>query len=148
MARKDDPPPAFACAADSRTEIVAVYAANVLSAAKAGKLLTIANPGSVLWRLEDLAPEACPGVFSAIREIDPTLDSFALEILRKSFHTPGGQAYGLNKGSVEPYCNIEELRAHAAQRIADGVALPALAAWKSLVDGKTYFGKSGLVVGE
>lgn len=148
VARKDDPPPAFACAADSRTEIVAVYAANVLGAAKAGKLLTIANPGSVLWRLEELAPEACPAVFSAIREIDPTLDSFALEILRKSFHTPGGQAYGLSKGFVEPYCNIEELRAHAAQRIADGVALPALAAWKSLVDGKTYFGKSGLVVQE
>lgn len=136
-------PPEFACAPSSRTAVVEAFATNVLEAAKAGTLLNCANSGSILWRLEELAPEVCPAVFAAIREKDPTLDSFVLEILRKSFHSPGGQAYGLNSGSVEPYCGMEELRAHATQRISDGVRLPALAAWKSFVDGKSYFGKTG-----
>ena len=102
-----------------------------------------AHPASILWLLEDLAPTDCPAVFAAIREQDPTLDSFALEIFRGSFHNPGGQAYRLHNGSVEPYCGMEELRAHATRRIVDGVPLPASAAWMALLDGKSYFGKTG-----
>jgi hypothetical protein len=134
----------FVCNEADRDQLLETFAANVRKSATAKSLWSRANPAAILWHLAELAPHSCPAVFAAIRESDPTLDSFATEVLKHSYRNPGGQIYFMNDESlIAPYCNIDELREHARIRIAGGIALPALAAWKSLAEGKPHFGKSG-----
>lgn len=129
--------PEFVCPEADREQLLESFAENVLNAAKANTLTKRANPASILWHLAKLAPQYCPDVFAAIRSVDPTLDSFATEVFKHSYQNPGGQVYFMNDASyVAPFCNIEELLNHARKRISDGAALPALAAWKALAEGK------------
>jgi hypothetical protein len=104
------------------------------------------NPGYLLWRLSGVAPGECPKVFAAMKSVDPSLDGFALAILSDSFDSTKGQRYSLtdDRSKVEAYCSLKELKTHATKRIADkSLKLPALAAWRAVVEEKSVYGVDG-----
>ena len=81
-----------------------------------------------------MLPASCNTVFSAIKEQDPTLDSFVLVFLGHSFDSTKGQAYSLLReiAVLDAYLSVEELCAQADLRLADGqVTYPLRAAWRS-----------------
>jgi hypothetical protein len=131
------------CPAGRKSALLRHFAANVLAAAKRGKLLSSANPGFILWNLARLAPASCKSVFASLRAIDPTLDGFALEILRHSFSSDKGQTYALpdDKDVFEAYVSIATIRRHAKKRLMDSTLnMPTRAAWLSVVEGKVFYG--------
>lgn len=132
-----------------KDELVKSFGANVLSAALEGSLLQGCNPGFILWSFARLAPGECPAVFDAIKEKDPSLDGFALEILRSSVDSHKGQAYGLPEeiAILEAYCTLDALRKHAQVRLSDhALDDPVRAAWKSVVERKSFYGVDGSLV--
>lgn len=131
---------------EKRSEFIKIFALNILNAAKKKQLLKISDPCSAMICLARLSPQSCPEVFAAIRENDPSLDSFALEILRKDVYSYEGQSYAIPKDSavLEAYCQIETLRTHAQERLCDPeLEYPAKAAWRSLTENKPIYGKDG-----
>ncbi len=134
------------CVPESKAKLTDTLAKNILEAAKVGQLLTTCNPGFLLWRLSGVAPRVCPKVFAAIKSVDSTLDSFALAILGHSFDSTKGQRYSLpdDRSTVEAYCSLKELKKHANKRLADqALQLPALAAWRAVVEEKSVYGVDG-----
>lgn len=132
-----------------KDKLVKRFAENVIAAASEGTLLQGCNPGFILWNFARLAPSECPAVFDAIKEKDPSLDGFALEILRSSFDSHKGQAYGLPKeiAVLEAYCTLDALGKHAQVRLSDrALGYPARAAWKSVVEGKSFYGADGSLI--
>ncbi len=138
-----------AAAREEKDELIASFAANAVAASAHGQLLATCNPGLILWNLSRLAREVCPQVFEALRETDPALDGFALQILKHSFDSNNGQAYRPpeEEDVLEAYCPINLLREHACSRLADAsLEYPERAAWQSLVEGRALYGKDGSVV--
>lgn len=134
------------CRPESKEGLASRLAMNVLQAAKGGRLLKTCNPGFILWRLSSVAPSECPKVYAALKAVDPTLDSFALTILGHSFDSTKGQRYSLpnDRTKVEAYCSLKELKTHASMRLADpALKLPALAAWRAVVEEKSVYGIDG-----
>lgn len=134
------------CTPESKAQLADKLAKNILEAAKADRLLTTCNPGFLLWRLSGVAPGECPKVFAAIKSVDPSLDGFALAILSHSFDSTKGQRYSLtdDRSKVEAYCSLEELKEHAKKRLADeALKLPALAAWRAVVEEKSVYAVDG-----
>jgi hypothetical protein len=134
------------CAPESKEKVADRLAKNILEAAKADRLLTTCNPGFLLWRLSGVAPGDCPKVFAAMKSVDPSLDGFALAILSHSFDSTKGQRYSLtdDRSRVEAYCSLKELKRHANKRLADEtLKLPALAAWRAVVEEKSLYGVDG-----
>ena len=81
-----------------------------------------------------------------MKDSDPTLDAFALAILKHSFDSHKGQTYGLhdNRNAINAYCSIDELKRHASERLSDNeLTFPARAAWQAVVDEKIYYGVDG-----
>lgn len=129
-------------------ELIALFAANAVAASVGGQLLAACNPRLILRNLSRLAPQLCPQVFEALREADPLLDGFALQILKSSFHS-NGQAYAPPKNDdiLKAYCSLENLLEHARSRLADtSLGYPGRAAWQSLVDDCELYGEDGSVV--
>jgi len=134
------------CVPESKAKLADTLAKNILVAAKAGRLLTTCNPGFLLWRLSAVATTECPKVFAAIKSVDSTLDGFALAILSYSFDFSKGQCYSLpdDRSKIEAYCSLKELKKHANKRLADQtLKLPALAAWRAVVEEKSVYGVDG-----
>lgn len=134
------------CAPESQAKLTDKLANNILEAAKAGRLLTTCNPGLILWRLSCVAPSECPTVFAAMKSANPSLDDFALAILSHSYDSTKGQRYSLpdDHSKIEAYCSLEELKKHANKRLADrALELPALAAWRAIVEEKSVYGVDG-----
>lgn len=134
------------CAPESKAKLANKLAKNILEAARAGRLLTICNPAFLLWRLGEIAPGECPKVFAAIKEVDASLDGFALAILSHSFDSTKGQRYSLpdDRSKVEVYCPLHELKKYASKRMADqALELPAKAAWRAVVEEKSFYGVDG-----
>ncbi len=134
------------CPSASKVRLARKLAKNMLDAAKAGRLLKSCNPGFLLWRLSGISPEECPKVLAALKAIDPTLDEFALAILSHSFDSTKGQRYSLtdDRSKVEAYCSLKDLKRHATRRLADpALKLPALAAWRAVVEEKSVYGVDG-----
>ena len=134
------------CTPGSRERLANALASNIVDAARSNRLLTVCNPGVVLWRLGQMAPDKCPEVFSAMKGADASLDGFALAILRQSFDSTKGQRYSLptDRSSIEAYCSLSELKQHACERLADPMLqLPAKAAWCAVVEEKSVYGIDG-----
>lgn len=134
------------CRLESKAKLADNLAKNILAAAKAGRLLTLGNPGFLLWRLSGVAPGECPKVFAAMQSVDPSLDGFALAILSHSFDSSKGQRYSLpdDRSKIEAYCSLKELKKHANKRLADqALQPPALAAWRAVVEEKSFYGVDG-----
>ena len=124
------------------------WAHNILVAAQENWLLKTCTPGFILWTLARLFPQACPAVFQAIRDNEPSLDSFAMEILGSRFDSHKGQAYVLPKdlAVLEAYSSMDMLRAHAERRLLDHeLAYPAKAAWRAMLENKSIYGKDGSI---
>lgn len=134
------------CAPESKEILARKLSNNILKAAREGQLLSTSSPGFLLWRLSDMKPKECPKVFTAIKALDPSLDRFALAILGHSFDSNKGQSYALpdNLSRIEAYCSLKQLNMHARKRLADPeLTLPALAAWRSVVDQKKVYAVDG-----
>ncbi len=130
----------------SKGKLATHLARNMLEAAKEGRLLKTCNAGFLLWRMSSVAPRKCPQVYAALKAVDPTLDGFALAILSHSFDSTKGQRYSLpdDSSKVEAYCPLRELRKHGRKRLADPtLKLPALAAWRAVVEEKSIYGIDG-----
>lgn len=133
-------------APEDKEKLVSRIAANVLSAATDGALLRTCDLGFILWSLPQFNTDFCPQIFEALRNLDPSLDGFALEILRDSVDSHKGQAYAVPKKTavLEAYCPLDALREHAKVRLADtSMDYPARAAWQALVENKSLYGKDG-----
>jgi hypothetical protein len=125
------------------------FAENVLAASRKDVLLNVSNPSYILWILSRVDSGACGAVFSAMKTVQPTLDGFAVEILKDSFDSTNGQTYAVPKerDRLEAYCPLEALRKHAQQRIGDPTLMyPARAAWRSVVEEKHLYGVDGTEV--
>lgn len=134
------------CLPAFKEKLARQLAKNVLEAATAGRLLKTCNPGFLLWRLSGVAPGKCPKVYAALKAVDPTLDGFTLAMLSHSFDSTKGQRYSLpdDRSKVEAYCSLKELKKHAKNRLADPtLKLPALAAWRAVVEEKSIYGIDG-----
>lgn len=134
------------CSPAAESRLASKLAKNVLEAAKSGKLLSTCNPGYVLWNLNRVAKGECPKVLAALRLVDPSLDSFALAILSDRFDSMKGQSFSLptDRSNLEAYCPLDKFKEHAQGRLADAtLTLPALAAWRSVVEEKRIYGVDG-----
>lgn len=122
------------------------FAENVAQAVDADRFFKMSSPGYVLLCFSSIAPASCPAIFSAIKKKDPTLDTFALELLAHAFDSVKGQTYSL----VEPierltaFVDLEEPERHAKQRLADTtLGYPARAAWRSVIEKQSLYGVDG-----
>ncbi len=134
------------CAPSEKDRLVRTLAKNALSAAERDSLLRTCNPAFVLWNLGRIAKDECPKIFEAVKAADPSLNGFALEILRHSFDSSEGQTYALPKDSsvLAAYCPLGSFRKHAQERLADtSMTFPARAAWQSVVEDQPFCGKDG-----
>lgn len=132
--------------AGARDGVLQAFAANVLKAAKEDRLFQMNHPGLVLWTLARSVPTDCPGVYAAVKAVQPSLDNFALEFLRNSWDSTNGQTYSLPRDESlhSVYCPVDDLKAHAASRLEDqNLRNPARAAWRSVVEGKNLYGVDG-----
>ena len=134
------------CADNERGELVEIFSKNVTQAAKEGWLLDVCNPSFIFWNFWRISGSLCPEIFQYMKDSDPTLDAFALAILKHSFDSHKGQTYGLhdNRNAINAYCSIDELKRHASERLSDNeLTFPARAAWQAVVDEKIYYGVDG-----
>ncbi|WP_047783674.1 P-loop NTPase fold protein [Variovorax paradoxus] len=133
------------CPPSNKEKLQRTFAKNCLTAAKTGRLLQTCIPHIILWNLAKFAKNDCPQIFEALKTADPSLDRFAVEILRDNFDSHKGQMYALSEGAVlEAYCPIPRFRKHAEGRLTDtAMTFPARAAWQALVEGKRLYGKDG-----
>jgi KAP family P-loop domain len=146
LADKDDRESPLTASRTNQAGLLQTFAKNVLGAAKMNRLLSTSNPGFVLWILARSIPDECGKVFAAMKDVDPTLDGFALQFLRHSFDSSNGQAYALPKeiDRLMAYCPLDEFRKHAQLRLSDpSLIYPARAAWRSVVEAKTLYGRDG-----
>lgn len=135
-------------AVEDKDRLVDSLANNVLSTAKEGGLLKTCNAHFILRSVARLTPSVCPPIFEELKRIDPSLDEFALEILHDSSDSSNGRAYALPKELpvLEAYCSLEVLALHATERLADAsMDFPARAAWLSVVEKKSFYGKDGSI---
>jgi KAP family P-loop domain len=126
-----------------REHVLRAFSTNVLDAAKANRLLKASNAGFILWTMARVAPEVCPDLLSALKVSDPTLDSFASNYLSARWDSSKGWSYSLhdNVAHDEAYWPLEQIRAHAAERLKDpALQYPARAAWQAVVEGKRLYG--------
>lgn len=131
---------------ESKAAVLRAYSDNVLEAAKTGVLLNKIQSGFILWTMSRVAPEKCPAIFNALQALDPTLDRFALCYLGGSWDSTNGTSYSLprDKSLQEVYCPLVDFQSHAAERLQDpSLQYPARAAWRSVVEGKSFYGVDG-----
>ena len=131
---------------ESKDRVLHIFSANVLSAAKTGALFEKNNTGLILWVMARIDPEACPNLFSVLKDADPTLDRFALHYLSGSWDSTNGTAYNLpsDESLHGVYCSLADFKAHAAERLQDdNLQNPERAAWRSVVEGKSFYGIDG-----
>lgn len=128
---------------DQRENLVSAFSQNVIRVAEAGALLDAARPSGILWALTVLSPNSCRRVFELEKIREPSLDGFALALLRSNYDSVKGQAYAIPEW-LESYVSLEELKAHAEERIQDEmIDFPEKAAWLSVVTGSSRYGVDG-----
>lgn len=126
-----------------RERVLRAFSANVLEAARANRLLEANNAGFILSIMARVIPQACPDLLSALKASDPTLDSFASSYLSTRWDSSKGWSYSLhdNVAHDEAYWPLDQIRAHAADRLQDpALQYPARAAWRAVVEGKRLYG--------
>lgn len=131
---------------ESKDKVLKAFSINVLNAARTGALFEKANAGFILWMMARVAPQDCTNLFTVLKTVDPTLDRFALNFLDDSWDSTKGTAYKLPRDESlhEVYCPLEELKAHAANRLQDpNLQNPERAAWRSVLEGKSLYGVDG-----
>lgn len=146
FSKKDDHDNQLIAASDNKPHLIKKFADNVLQAAENNGLMNTSDTGTVLWVLSRAYPVQCKMVFAAMKSADPTLDGFALEFLKHSFDSHKGQTYALPQeiDRLEVFCPIDVFREHAEGRMLDTlISYPAKAAWLSVLQGKTLYGKDG-----
>ncbi len=129
-----------------RNHVLQVFSLNVLKAAKEDRLFKMSNPSLILWTLARLVPNDCPTVYAAIKDVEPSLDSFALAFLYNSWDSTNGRTYSLPRDESlhSVFCPLVDFKAHAASRLEDdALHNPARAAWRSVVEGKNLYGVDG-----
>jgi len=134
------------CTPGAKERLADELANNIVSAAATDRLFATCNPGFLLWSLPRVAPRACGDVFHAVKSTGASLDAFALATLSESYDSDKGQRYSFlkNRALIETYCPLEEFKTHAARRLADrSVPLPAAAAWKAVVEERSFYGVDG-----
>lgn len=121
------------------------FSQNVLQASKSKNFFDLADPGYVLWVLARTQTPARE-VFETLRMSDPTLDAFATHFFKHSFDSTKGQTFSLpdEMDRLTAFCSLEELQAHAAERLTDkNLSFPARAAWMAVVQGKKVYAVDG-----
>lgn len=118
---------------------------NVVQSLESGKFWRLTNPARVLWYLARFAQDYWPTVLEAMIRNDPTLDLFALQFLKSSFSSDGGQSYALPaRQEIRGAIDVDWLKKHALERVnAPGVGKVARNAWRSVIEGKSIYGESG-----
>jgi hypothetical protein len=132
--------------AESKDKVLLSFTANVIQSARTGHLLKKNNAGYILWTMARVAPKNCPILFSALKEMDPTLDQFALHYLGGSWDSTNGSSYRLPRDATlhEVYCSLDDFKSHAETRLQDtSLQYPGRAAWRSVVESKCLYGIDG-----
>jgi hypothetical protein len=132
--------------AEAKTEILRTFASNVLKASESGRLFEMKNPGFTLWTMAWAVPSACPEIYKALKAKDHTLDKFVLQFLGGRWDSTKGASYSLPRDVTlhSVYCPVDEFKLHAAARLADqSLDYPAKAAWRSVIEGKSFYGVDG-----
>ena len=132
--------------AKDKGKVLRTFSENVLEAARLEMLLKMNHAGFILWTMARVAPQECPALFSVLRASDPTLDRFALYYLGGSWDSTKGNSYSLPRDASlhEVYCPLAEFKSHAAARLQDAsLQYPERAAWRSVVEGKSFYGVDG-----
>ena len=141
-----DDPERLRCGPAARELLAEQLGKNILEATEKNRLLRTSNPGFILWRLVEVSSSVCRSVFFAAKAVDASLDDFVLALCSHSYDSTKGQRYSLpeDRAKVEAYCPISELKEHARIRLAEpSTALPASAAWRAILDEKSYYGVDG-----
>jgi hypothetical protein len=134
------------CTSQSKSRLTIKLAKNVLDAAKAGRLLETCNPGFILWQMSQVARGDCSKILAALKNLDPTLDDFAMAFLSHGYDSQKGRYYSLptDRKRLEAYCTLEELQQHAKGRLTESdLKLPVAAAWRSVIEEKSIYGVDG-----
>lgn len=132
--------------AESKDKVLPTFTTNVIESARTGHLLEKNNAGYILWTMARVAPQECPALFYALKQMDPTLDRFALHYLGGGWDSANGSSYRLPRDEAlhEVYCPLSDFKSHADARLQDAnLQYPERAAWRSVVEGKCLYGIDG-----
>lgn len=146
--RDDDAKAVVRASADAKERVLTELGNNLERAARSGALFNKLRSAINLWLAPRLVPERCRALFDAVREQDPSLDSFALALMEGSFDSVKGQRYAVPKEveRIEAYAAMDFLKEHGSARLKDeALGLPARAAWSAVVEGKEFYGVDGSV---
>ena len=133
--------------ASTKAVLLKAFANNVLSAAADGSLMKLSQTSYVLWILSGTVPTKCKEVFLATKAHDPSLDQFAVEVLKNSYDSVKGQTLAVDLEYLEKFVSIDEFKDHAKQRLSDSaLKYPERAAWKTVVSDKRLYAVDGTEV--
>jgi hypothetical protein len=129
---------------NDRSRLIEIYANNVLLAVETAEFWNLAIPGRILKTVTQCDSDLPQQIFSKIKKIDPNLDRFAEAFIYAGHSTAGGDYFEFNDFShpseYNKLCPIEELKAHAEQRLLDpALDFPARAAWMAVASGKKIY---------
>ena len=137
---------AFKVTESRRDDVLLSFANNVSEAARTGGLFEKSGAGNILWAMACLDPKQCKAIFQLFRRHDSSLDRFVESYLRHSFDSNNGQSYGLptELGHLEVFVSLNDLKKCAEKRLKDEtLGYPTRAAWRSIVEGRCFYGKDG-----
>jgi hypothetical protein len=136
------------CGTGNQPAAVASFVRNIISALANGTFWDRANPALILWAIARVAPESGPPIYDAMVKDDPSLDKFVIYFLKHSFSSDGGQAYSLPEDAaiLDVFLPLAKLKKHAKKRLADAtLQYPERAAWRSISENETIYGRDGRV---
>jgi KAP family P-loop domain len=126
--------------------LLETLAKNIEAFAKTGSIFNTTNPEYILWTAAALIPDRCKAIFRNIEKHDPSLDKFVEVFLRYSFDSHQGQTYGVPHEieRLERFVSLADLKRRGEQRLEDSrMQYPVRAAWRAIVEGGRFYGRSG-----
>ncbi|GAA3954436.1 KAP family P-loop NTPase fold protein [Allohahella marinimesophila] len=114
---------------------------NITRASEKNRLLSLCEPGLVLFNLPSYSSDACKLVFQYEQRNDPTLDVFISTLLQGPT-TASGRTYVWPKDTaiLEAYCSIPDLKSLAHSRLKEtNLKHPFKAAWQVVAFGKGFY---------
>lgn len=120
------------------------FAKNVLIAVGDAQFWELALPGKILKAVTQTVSDLPHQIFCKLTKIDTNLDRFAQAVFLAGRSSAGGEYYELNEDAhrvkYSKLCSIDELKAHAENRLADPLLdFPVRAAWMAVLSGKKIF---------
>lgn len=122
------------------------YAANILHAAREGRVFASIRSGSLLWTLAQWKPSICSAVREALEANDLHLDQFIQAFLSEGRDTYKGQIFAWpdDVQCLEAFISIDTLRDRARKRLEDGhLIYPSKAAWRVVLEGGKLYAVDG-----